>query len=259
MDGRISRWFLTLPLTFLCGCITTQTTSVAPPNGLPEGTKVTKKDDQPKRSPQASTMIGLGTLKEADADADNVKDNPEMQAKLRDEARQAYQFALKIDPNSVEAARRLGKLYARTGDFARAFDILKKTADKNPKDAEVWYDLGMCHARHRDFVESIRCLSKAIEIDPQHRDCLKMLGLSLAWTGKVEQGLVYLTQAQGAALAHYNIACMFDQKAQPELAKEHCRLARRENGELLAEARELLTALETPAGFGALGGPQTRQ
>ena len=190
-------------------------------------------------------MVGIGKLKEADADSDAGKKNPEMQAQLRDEARQAYLFAIKLDPNYLDAQRSIGKLYAKTGDFERAFDTFKKAIDKHPKDANLWYDLGLCHARQKNFSESIRCLTRAVELDPQNRDCVKMLGISLAWTGKVDQGLAYLTRVQGPAMAHFNIACMFDQKLQPDMAKQHCQLARCENGELLEQARDLLAALET--------------
>ena len=256
MDGRTSSWLLTVPLALLCGgCITTQSpsTNVTPPGNKTnatrpdDGPKVVKKEDGPKRNPQPATMVGLGKLKETDADSDAGKKNPETQAQLRDEARQAYQFALKLDPNYLEAQRCLGKLYAKTGDFERAFDVLKKAMEKHPKDANLWYDLGLCHARRKDFSESIRCLTKAVELDPQNRDCMKMLGISLAWTGQVDQGLAYLTRVQGPAMAHYNIACMFDQKLQPDLAKQHCRLARCENGDLLEQAQNLLAALESPA------------
>lgn len=261
MDGRTSYWLLTVPLALFCGgCVTTptQTTNAPPPGSKTSSTrpdetaKVAKKEDGPKRNPQPATMIGIGKLKEADADSDSGKKNPEAQAQLRDDARQAYQFALKLDPNNIEAQRCLGKLYAKTGDFNRAFDVFKKALEKHPKDASLWYGLGLCHARHKDFNESIRCLTKAVELEPQNRDCLKMLGISLAWTGQVDPGLAYLTRAQGAAMAHYNIACMFDQKLQPELAKQHCKLARCENGDLLESARDLLAALESPAPQGVV-------
>jgi tetratricopeptide (TPR) repeat protein len=243
MDGRISCWFLTVPLTFLCGCITTQTTSVAPQGGTPDVPKSAKREDAPMRTPQSATMLGLGKVKESEADSEA---NPENQARLRDEARQAYQFALKIDPNNLEAQGRLGKLYSKIGDFERAQDTLKKAVAAHPKDASLWYDLGMCHNRRKDFSESARCLSKAVELEPENREYLKKLGFTLAWDGKIEQGLPYLVRAHGLALAHFNIACLLDQKQQPELAKQHCRLARGANGELLDQARELLAALESP-------------
>jgi tetratricopeptide (TPR) repeat protein len=251
MVGRISCWLLAFPLTCLCGCITTQTTAVAPAGSSPETAKSTKREEAPKRTPQSTTMVELGKLKEAEADTEDANSNPEAQAQRRDEARQAYQFAIKIDPNNLEAQARLGRLYSKIGDFERAQDTLKKALAAHPKDASLWYDLGMCHNRRKDFNESVRCFSKAVELQPENREYLKKLGFTLAWTGHVEQGLTYLTRAHGAALAHFNIACMLDQKQQPELAKQHCRLARAANGEMLDQACELLALLERPAEPGA--------
>src|ERR1043165_5752936 len=217
MDGRISRWLLTIPLAALCGgCITQRNTTTSTPDSVShvkgeESPKAAKKDDAPKRMPQPATVVGIGKLKEADADSEDGKKNPELQARLRDDARQAYLFALKLEPNNLEAQRCLGKLYAKLGDYDRAFDVLKKAIDKNPKDANLWFDMGTCYHFRKDFTESIRCFTKAVEIDPYNRDSMKMLGLSLAWIGQVDKGISYLTRAQGPALAHFNIACMYDQ------------------------------------------------
>ena len=210
-----------------------------------------KKDEGPKRKPLPDTEIAYGKIKEGEADSDAAKQNLEAQARLRDEARQAYQHALQLDPNNLEAYRCLGRLYTKLGDFERALDVYKKVMAKYPKDATLWYDLGMCHSRRKDlpdnvrFGEAVRCFSKALDLDPENRAYLKKLGYTLAWTGKVDQGLIYLTRAHGAAQAQFRIACLFDQKNDPIQAIHHLRLALRENGNL-QEARDLLTALENP-------------
>jgi tetratricopeptide (TPR) repeat protein len=258
MDGRISAWLM-IPLTMLgAGCVTTQTQKNVTPPGNSNLTRIDdtprpKKDDAPKRNPQPSTEIAFGKMKEGEADSEAAKTNPEAQARLRDEARQAYQHALKLDPNHLEAQRCLGRLYAKMGDFARAQEVYKKAMATHPKDASLWYDLGLCHNRRKEFRESMRCFSKALELEPENRDYLKKLGFTLAWIGQVDQGLTYLTRAQGAAQAHLNIAYVLDQKDQRELAKQHCQLALRENSQL-QEARELLARLEGPAANAGLRG-----
>jgi tetratricopeptide (TPR) repeat protein len=255
MDGRISAWFLAIPLTALCvGCVSTQSQkdkAVATPPATTNVTRMDeaprpKKDDAPKRNPHPSTEIVFGKMKEAEADSEAGKASPEIQARLRDEARQAYQHALQIDPNNLDAFRHLAKLYAKMNDFERANDVYRKAMTKYPKNAALWYDLGLCHNRRKDFADGVRCLNKALEFEPENRDYLKKLGFTLAWIGQVDQGLACLTRAQGAALAHFELACMFDQKEQRAQAIHHLKLARRENGELLDEARELLEALDSP-------------
>jgi tetratricopeptide (TPR) repeat protein len=251
MDGRTSAWLLTLPLTMLCGgCVTTQAEkNVAPPatkttarvDDVPKATR----DDAPKRKPKPETEIKYGQMKEDQAESDAAKQNPEGRAQLHDEARKAYQQALKLDPNNLEASKCLGRLYTKLSDFERAQEVYKKAMAKYPKNAEIWYDLGMCHNRRKDFNESVRCFSKALDLEPENRKYLKMLGYTLAWTGKVDQGLIYLTRAHGPALAQFRIGCMFDQKNDAVQAIHHLRLALRENSQL-QEARELLTAIENP-------------
>lgn len=254
MDGRTSLWLLALPLaTLLSGCITTGSqknassstnTTVARTDDAP---RVVKKNDGPKRNPHPNTEIAFGKLKEAEADSDAAKSQPEAQARLRDDARKAYQQALKLDPNNLEASRRLGQLYAKNGDFERAHEVYKKVMAKHPKDATLWYDLAMCHKRRHDFNESVRCLNKALELDPENREYQKKLGFTLAWMGHHDQGLTWLTRAQGPAEAHLNVARVLGLKDQVELARHHLKLARGQDGELLPQAQALLSALDNPA------------
>jgi tetratricopeptide (TPR) repeat protein len=254
MDGRTSVWLLSVSLALSsAGCVTTQSQDVARPDNL-SSTKNTAesspRNDGPKRFAQPSTEIKIGQMKEAEADSESGKKNPEAQARLRDEARMAYQQALKVDPGNLDAARSLGKLYTKTGDLERALDTYKKAMAKHPKDAELWYDLGLCHNRRKDFAESVRCFNEALKIDPENRAYLKTLGFTLAYRGQIDQGLTYMIRAQGAALAHYNIARVLVQRDQPDQAQQHLRIALRENGQL-EDARELLTALENPNGTSA--------
>ena len=255
MNGRTSAALLTMAMTLGCvGCITTQSqktitpgsdgasqTNHVKPEEMPRNAKA---ETGPKRNPQARTEVAFGKLKENEADSEAAKSQPEAQARMRDEARRAYQQALKLDANNLDAYRGLAGVYAKSGDFERAIETYKKAMAQHPKDANLWYDLGLCHHRRKDFPESVRCFTKALELEPENRDYMKKLGFTLAWMGQVEQGLAILTRAQGSALAHYNVARVLLQRQQDELARQHLRIAVRENSQL-AEARELLTSLET--------------
>jgi len=252
MDGRISVGLVSFVLALTCaGCVTTQgkdtsrlpqATNVA---GMPDTAVNVKKADGPKRAAQPRTEIAFGVMKENDADSDAAKKNPEGQARLRDDARLAYQAALKQDPNNLEALRHLARLYTKVGDYDRAFDTYRKAMAKHPKDAALWYELGLCHHRRKDLNESVKCFNKAIEIDPENPEYLKKLGYTVAYMGQIEQGLAILTRAHGAALAHYGIARVLVQRDQVQLAQHHLQLALRENNQL-SEARELLASLANP-------------
>lgn len=248
MDGRTSVWLIAVSLALGgAGCVTTQnqTQTVTPASGNQESTSSAKKDDGPKVPAQARTEIEFGKLKEADADSELGRKNPTAQAAARDQARQAYQAALKVDPNNLDAFRHLAKVYVKMGDYDRAFDTYKKALAKHPKDAELWYDLGQGHNRRKDFTESVRCFNEALKLDPENRAYLTMLGFTLAYRGQIDQGLAVLIKAHGSALAHFKIAQVLVQRDQPAQAQEHLRMALRENGNLEI-ARELLAELERP-------------
>ena len=265
MDGRMSIGFFSLALLLSAsGCITwnnkkdvspigtASTSNFAPPG---DALKAKKAELGPKRNPLPRTEIAFGELKEADADSDAAKSNPEAQARVRDEARQAYQFALKLDPNNLDAHRHLGRLYVKMGDCERAAETYKKAMAKHPKDAQLWYEMGLCHHRRRDLAESVRCFNKALELDPENRDYHKKLGFTLAWMGRLDEGLAHLTRAHGAALAHCNIARILIEREDRRGAHQHVMIALRENRDL-PEAQGLLAWLEgPPRPSSGLGGP----
>jgi len=66
---------------------------------------------------------------------------PEIQGRFRDEARQAYQHALKLDPNCVEAYRHLAMLYANgqgvERDYAEAANWVRKAAEQGYAPAQA--------------------------------------------------------------------------------------------------------------------------
>ena len=265
MDSRTSACLCLLALAFSsAGCRSTPTQN----NTLPVPTTTShfssrdepatgkpKKDEGPKRNPLPQTEIKYGQLLEKEADSDAGKKSPESQSRMRDEARQAYQKAIQLDPNNIEAHRCLGMLYSKTGEYERAFECYKKAMAKQPENGALWYELGLCHNRRKDFKESIRCFQKALTIEPENRDYLKTMGFTLAWSGQVEQGYTYLSRAQGSAQAHYSLAWLLKDRDQRELAKHHLRLALRDNP-ALPGARELLAQLEPAATAAAPRPPQ---
>lgn len=278
MDGRICLGFLAAGLLLGGnGCVSSQTATTVPPDKTPTAiaaaqianastpaaassssstTTLIKPDAAPwpkmdrdpnhKHDPLPGTEVAFGKMKEEQADSAQFKNDPETQARLRDDARHAYQKALKLDPNHFDAMRCLGRLYVKMKDTDRALEIYKKAMVKHAKESGLWYDLGLCHLRRKDFAESARAFGKALELDPENRDYQKMLGLTLAWVGQIDQALTLLTRGhQNAPLAHYDIARVLEQKNQLELAKHHLRLALAENSQLEA-AREMLADLDGP-------------
>ena len=183
MNGR-TFGFLAFALSLgISGCVTTQNQKageVSVPAGLnkPDEPISLRNIDGPKRNPKASTEIAYGKLKEADAESEAAKQSPESQGRLRDEARKAYQSALKADPNHLEALRLLASIYVKSNDFEHAFDTYKKAMAKHPKESVLWYDIALASTPW-DFPESVRCLNGRSRTG--HRDYLKAGFTSPGW------------------------------------------------------------------------------
>lgn len=255
MDGRMSVCALLGVALFCSGCVTTTEQRVTYPNPG-EMPPASARKDEAKQPPPPRLLTAVAELKENDAE--QIKDQPEKQARLRDDARRAYQDVLKKEPNNVIAYRGLARIYVRMGDYERAEQTFQKALARQPRDVHLWFDMGMMYNRRKAWDDGIRCFRKGLEIDPENQDCLKALGFTLARTGQFEASISCLTRAMGsAAAAHYNVARMLlhlgeqigpaERAANEEMARRHLRLALQQNPDL-ERARELLASVEPAAG-----------
>jgi len=236
MDCRVSLLVASGLMAFGAGCVTSPvpvSSADPPPNVV-----VQKAAEGPKRPPMPGTVVSLARMKERAADESN---DPAQQMKAYDEARQLYQNALKIDANCREAIQGLARVYARMEDYPHALEVYQKALDKNPKDHGMWFDFGSCYNRKKDFTRSVPCFEKALQLDPENRQYMTTLGFTLAYSGQTERGLAMLTRSMGAALAHYNLARLFDRQRQYELSRQHLQMALQINPNL-EQAREMLAA-----------------
>src|SRR5205807_6175736 len=124
-------------------CTTTQEKQIAWRNEAADPPTATAavKDEGKKQAP-ARLAHALAKWKEREAEAAK---EPEMQARLRDEARRSYQESLKADPDSFEAMRGLARIYAAMGDYERALETYRTALAKHPRDVSLSVDLGMMH------------------------------------------------------------------------------------------------------------------
>lgn len=207
---------------------------------LPQSMAAHKAKDEPKRKPLPSTVVALAVVKEREGDAEK---DPAKAVKARDAAREMYQDALKIDANCREAQQGLVRVYMKMDDYEHAFDLLRKAIAKNPKDATLWMDMGMAHNRKKEWNEACRCFQKALDIDPENRQYMQTLGFTLARAGQIDQSLAVLTKAQGAALAHFNVARMLMHVGQADTGRRHLDIALQLNPNL-EQARELQSDMD---------------
>lgn len=225
MDCRTS-WTLALSLSVgLSGCLPTAAKNAVMPgtemnmanSQPPPGAEIQKEVPGPKTRP-VGVAIAYANMKESEGDKTT---DVEMQVKLRDVARQAYQETIGIDPKNLQAQVGLGRIYSKLGNHDKAVETFTKTIKQYPKESMVWYELSMCHNRRKNWNEAIVCLNKALEVDPENRLYPQTLGYTLARAGRIEESLQVLGRQYGPAQAQFTVARMMFHLKQPEQAKRH--------------------------------------
>ncbi len=197
----------------------------------------------PPRQPKPATCVALAVLREQTAET--KKDSPAERTELYDQARRAYQQALKLDEKYLPAYKGLARLYETLQDHERAVATYRQAAHHYPREGEVWHLLGMCHARRRDWQQAVDALQKAVELDPENRRYLNDFGLCLARAGLYQDALIVLKKAAGDAQAHYQLARMLEHLGQPEPSREQLRMALQYKPDL-EPARQMLYRLDNP-------------
>jgi len=107
------------------------------------------------------------------------------QASLRTATREAWQAILKIVPQNIEAAARLGRLAWEDGDHTLAASLLER-AVAGDAPASAWFDLGLVRQDLRDYDKAASAYRKALEKKPEHAEAALNLGTVLQENGDLD-------------------------------------------------------------------------
>jgi tetratricopeptide (TPR) repeat protein len=168
---------------------------------------------------------------------------PAQKQQILDQARKAYQQALKLDPKCIAAYRGLARTYQQLGDHDRTVATYQSALKVLPGEASLWFELGMCQARGKEWGPALDNLKKATELEPENRTYSDMRAYSLARAGRYQESFECFKKTVGEGQAHYNLARMLVHVKENEAAKEHLRLALKADPNLSA-ARQMLVKLE---------------
>ena len=98
---------------------------------------------------------------------------------------EAFQQAVKIDPDLAEAHFRLALGYETLGkqeeaeaEYKKAVDAYKKHLDESPDDAEAHYNLGQTYANLGNYSEAIREYRQATKLKSDDPDVYYDLGIA---------------------------------------------------------------------------------
>jgi adenylate cyclase len=122
-----------------------------------------------------------------------------------EEALQAFERALEIDPRSVEAKRGLGDALlgraadgwssSRQQDLARAEQLLLEVLEDNANSAPARQKMGQLRQHQNRLAESRIELETAIALDGNSVSALRWLGRTLMYLGQPEAGIPHIEKA----------------------------------------------------------------
>jgi Flp pilus assembly protein TadD len=164
---------------------------------------------------------------------------------------QAYQKAIELDPNYVEAYNNLGIIYQMMGDVDRAFGAYQKATEISPRYEKGYNNLGILLLLKGRYEEALEAFQKVLAINPNNIESHINLGILFKKKGQWDEAI----ESYQKALAieplhretHYNIALLYEQLENFELAISHyqqfIRLSSKSHSELVSRVQRHLNDL----------------
>ncbi len=85
-----------------------------------------------------------------------------------EEAAEAFEQALRLDPDSVEVLLKLGYAKFQLGDHAEALRAYDRILEIDVTDAETWNLRSLVHYEQKNFAKALDCVEKAVDSDPTY-------------------------------------------------------------------------------------------
>ncbi len=119
-----------------------------------------------------------------------------------DKAADAFEQAIKLDPNLAEAHFRLGLAYEALGkeheaeeSYKKAIEKHKKYLEKNKDDAEGHYDLGQTYAGLHLYSEAVKEYRQAIHLKDDDADMYYDLGTALTKLAQYDEAVAAFSKS----------------------------------------------------------------
>jgi tetratricopeptide (TPR) repeat protein len=266
MDGR---WKLALAGGFLSGLIGCASTPKHEPFPLPPPpTSTASKSifvpEPPDEGPVKDGPLAASTmLVFANVWLEAITQDPNKPAAEREQlvaqARKAYQDILQKDPKCVDALLGLGQLYQVTGEADKLRQVEERAKATHATNPKVWAWLAVRRAQAKEFDTAAECYYEAAKLDPENRLYRIHLGLTLARSGRYDEGREWLMRTMREAEARYNLAKMMLHNNEPEKARIELRMALQVDPAMQAAKDQLLSLTVSAAGDVRTVGHEERQ
>jgi len=140
-------------------------------------------------------------------------------------AEQAYQRALSLNGELLDALFNLSSLYTEIGRTEKAVELARRMLTINPNSALAHYNLGYVYRYAGMLEESEREFDRALKIDPGNRK-FRSAGLTYVCLGKYEKALQIYNLDKGSSLALAWTARIFHLQGQEQKAIETWKMLR---------------------------------
>lgn len=140
--------------------------------------------------------LGQEFVRYSEAEAYAVLGNIYLELDYNQDAIEAFQKALELNPDSGKYWTNLGISYRLTAQYDKAESCYRRALELNPDYPELYTSLGALHLTHTmKFQEAIELLEKAIELDPGQAVAHANMALAQASVGKFEEAEQFLVKA----------------------------------------------------------------
>lgn len=104
-------------------------------------------------------------------------------------AKAAYEMALDINPNYINALNNLGNTYVQMGQLKGAILLFEKVLGISPKDFFAHLNLGVVYSRLENYSKAIEFYEKAIRINPKDAQAYFQLGFIYELKGQPQKAV----------------------------------------------------------------------
>jgi serine/threonine protein kinase len=131
-----------------------------------------KKSDATGRQPAVRARASTTSVREKCLEGDELRQQQRYALAL-----QAYEEALRMDPENVYAWNGKGTTLYNQGNYKKAFEAYQRATEIDPENAVIWVSAGLVLNRLQRYQQSLVHFERALTIDPQY---------VAAWNGKAD-------------------------------------------------------------------------
>lgn len=163
-------------------------------------------------------------------------------------AREAYEKAIELEPDSLDSVYNLGLVYTELKEYSKAIECFEKVIEDDSEDSNSYFNLGLVYFKMKDYPVAIDYFQRTIDINDDDiyahfyiGNILKEFGDNEAAKEKFEK---VISLSPDYSWAYFNLGAIYFEMGDNEAAKENLRKTIELNP-IDVEAYKILTKILT--------------